>query len=543
MFFQARRPFAIPALALVGLLLVSACTGANQPGASVAPSAQGAPVAGGTVTIPIGADPTLNPWSPNAFVESLFINRAIFEGLTKPGKDLAPAPDLAESWTTASDGLSWTFKLRSGVKWSDGTAFSADDVAFTFNDVVLKPDLGAQNRASYAAVKTVTVVDPNTVRFDLSRKFAALPSFLAYNAGILPKAVLSANPLTTTSFNKGVPVSTGPFKVEKYTSGQSVSLVRNDNYFGPKAYLDKVVFTVVPDPNTQIAQALSGDISIMILDNKAAVDRVKSASGLSVVSRPLVQYYWLALNQTDARFTDVRVRQAFVYAIDRQAIIKSVELGYGSIANSPITPALAAYYDPSLASKYPYDPQKAKDLLTQAGWKADANGVMQKDGKPFQFTMDVGQRGVLEPVNALIQQDLKKVGVIADLNTMEWNSYIQKDVVQRNYSATVNWWTYPSDPDVFPYYHSSAAGKGFNIPGYQDPKLDDLLVQGQSASDLEARKAVYKQLQAYTSETLPYLFLWYPQEIDVVSTQLKGVPELGLRDAMHYLGEWWLAKK
>ena len=104
--------------------------------------------------------------------------------------------------------------------------------------------------------------------------------------------------------------------------------------------------------------------------------------------------------------------------------------------------------------------------------------------------MDVGQRGVLEPVNALIQQDLKKVGVVVDLNTMEWNSYIQKDVVRRDYTATVNWWTYPSDPDVFPYYHSSAAGKGFNIPGYQDPKLDDLLVQGQSASDLETRKAV-----------------------------------------------------
>jgi peptide/nickel transport system substrate-binding protein len=543
MLFQTRRRLFVPALALVGALLVSACTGAAQPSGSPAASSDAKPVAGGTVTIPIGADPTLNPWSPNAFVESLFINRAIFEGLTKPGKDLSPAPDLAESWTTAADGLSWTFKLRSGVKWSDGNPFSADDVVFTFNDVVLKPDLGAQNRASYAAVKTVVAVDPNTVRFDLSRKFAALPSFLAYNAGILPKHVLSANPLTTTSFNKGVPVSTGPFKVEKYTSGQSVSLVRNDNFFGTKAYLDKVVFTVVPDPNTQVAQALSGDISIMILDNKAAVSRIASAPGLLIASRPLVQYYWLALNQTDARFTDVRVRQAFVYAIDREAIIKSVELGYGSIANSPITPALAAYYDPSLASKYPHDIAKAKDLLTQAGWKLDANGVMQKDGKPFQFTMDVGQRGVLEPVNALIQQDLKKVGVIADLNTMEWNSYIQKDVVRREYSATVNWWTYPSDPDVFPYYHSSAAGKGFNIPGYQDPKLDDLLVQGQTANDLESRKAVYKQLQAYTSDTLPYLFLWYPQEIDVISDQLRGVPALGLRDAMHYLGEWWLAKK
>jgi len=531
------------ALILVAALAVSACTGAGQPAASGAPSAQGQPVAGGTVTIPIGADPTLNPWSPNAFVESLFINRVIFEGLTKPGKDLAPAPDLATSWTIAPDGLSWTFKLRDGVKWSDGKPFSADDVAFTFNDIVLKKELGAQNAASYAAVKSVTVVDPTTVRFDLSRKFAALASFLAYNSGIVPKHVLSADPLKTTSFNKATPVSTGPFRVEKYTSGQSVSLVRNDSYFGPKPYLDKVVFTVVPDPNTQIAQALSGDLTIMILDNKAAVDRVKNASGLTVVSRPLVQYYWLALNQTDSRFTDVRVRQAFVHAIDRKAIIKSVELGYGQVANSPITPALKAYFDPSLSEKYPYDPPKAKELLASAGWTPGANGVLQKDGKSFQFTMDVGQRGVLEPVNALIQQDLKNVGVIADLNTMEWNAYIQKDVVRRDYTATVNWWTYPSDPDVFPYYHSSAAGKGFNIPGYQDPKLDDLLVQGQSASDLEQRKAVYKQLQAYTSETLPYLFLWYPQEIDVLSSSLQGVPELGLRDAVQYIGEWWLAKK
>jgi peptide/nickel transport system substrate-binding protein len=528
---------------LLVTLFVAAC-GSGQPAAGPASSqAAGAPSYGGTVTIPIVADPTLNPWSPNAFIESLFVNRILFDGLTKPGKDLAPAPDLAESWTTAPDGLSWTFKLRSGVKWSDGQPFSADDVAFTFNDIVLKPDLGAQNRNNFSAVKGVTVVDPTTVRFDLSRKFSALTSYLAYNAGIVPKHVLSADPLKTNSFNKGVPVSTGPYKVEKYTSGQSVALVRNDSYFGPKPYLDRVVFTVVPDANTQIAQALSGDVSIMILDDKAAVSRVKSAQNLRVVSRPLVQYYWLALNQTDPRFTDVKVRQAFVQAIDRQAIIKSVELGYGSVANSAITPALKAYFDPSLSSKYPYDPEAAKKLLADAGWTPGPNGVLVKDGKPFQFTMDVGQKGILEPVNALIQQDLKKVGVIADLNPMEWNAYIQKVVVRRDYTATVNWWTYPSDPDVLPYYASSAAGKGFNIPGYKDAKLDDLLTQGQTASDLEQRKAVYKQVQAYMAETLPYLFLWYPDEVDVVSASLQGVPELGLRDAMHYIGEWWLVKK
>src|SRR5436853_3152874 len=144
---------------LAAVVLATACASPTTTGPGASASGSASPVTGGTVTIPIGADPTLNPWSPNAFVESLFINRVIFDGLTKPGKDLAPAPDLAASWTVATDGLSWTFKLRDGIKWSDGQPFTADDVAFTFNDVVLKKDLGAQNAASYAAVKSVTAVD------------------------------------------------------------------------------------------------------------------------------------------------------------------------------------------------------------------------------------------------------------------------------------------------------------------------------------------------------------------------------------------------
>jgi peptide/nickel transport system substrate-binding protein len=351
-----------------------------------------------------------------------------------------------------------------------------------------------------------------------------------------------ADPWGMTSFNKGMPISSGPFKVETYTSGQSVVLARNDAYFGGKPYLDKLVFKVVPDANTQIAQALSGEISIMIMDNKAAVDRVKSANQVRVEPRQLVQYYWLALNQTDPRFQDVRVRQAFEYAIDRQAIIAAVEKGYGRIANSAIVPALSTYYDASHDNAYPFKPDMAKQLLSDAGWAAGPDGVLQKDGKPFVFTLDVGQRGVLQPTNELIQQNLKSVGIEADLNSMEWNAYIQKVVVNRDYTATVNWWVYPNDPDVFPYYHSSAAGKGFNIPGYKDDKLDAALVAVQTETDQAKRKQAVASLQALMADNLPYLFLWYPQEIDVINAGLQGVPDLNLRDNMHYVQEWWLKK-
>jgi peptide/nickel transport system substrate-binding protein len=486
----------------------------------------------------------LNPWHPNAFVESIFVNRVLFDSLTRPGKDLTPAADLAKSWEAASDGLSWTFTLRDDVKWSDGQAFSADDVLFTFNDIVLKKDLGATGSGNFSAVKNVEALSPTSVRFNLSRPFSALPSYLAYNAGILPKHAFEgqADPWKFNEFNKGTPVTSGPFKVETYTSGQSVLLARNDAYFGGKAYLDKLVFKVVPDANTQIAQALSGELSIMIMDNKAAVDRVKSASQVRVEPRLLVQYYWLALNQTDSRFQDVRVRQAIDYAIDRQAIITAVEKGYGKIANTAIVPAFSTYYDPSQESKYAFNADKAKQLLADAGWQAGPNGVLQKDGQPFQFTMDVGQRGVLQPTNELIQQNLKAVGIQADLNSMEWNAYIQKVVVSRDYTATVNWWVYPNDPDVFPYFHSSTAGKGFNIPGYKDPKLDDILTRVQTETDAAKRKQAVVELQAVMAEALPYVFLWYPQEIDVINANLQGVADLNLRDNMHYVQEWWIKK-
>jgi peptide/nickel transport system substrate-binding protein len=517
---------------------------AAQPTGATTAAAAGVAQPGGTVNIPIAADPTMNPWHPNAFVESVFVNRVLFDSLTKPGKDLNPAPDLATSWTAAADGLSWTFNLQPNAKWSDGQAITADDVLFTFNDIVLKKELGATGAGNFSAVQNVEAVNPTTVKFNLSRPFSALPSYLAYNAGILPKHAFDgqADPWAFNAFNKGTPVTSGPFKVESYTSGQSVVLARNDAYFGGKPNLDKIVFKVVPDANTQVAQALSGELSIMIMDNKAAVDRVKSASQVRVEPRQLVQYYWLALNQTDPRFQDVRVRQAFDYAIDRQAIVTAVEKGYGQPANSAIVPAFKAYYDPSHDSQYPFNADKAKQLLADAGWQPGPDGVLQKDGQPFQFTMDVGQRGVLQPTNELIQQNLKAVGIQADLNSMEWNSYIQKVVVNRDYTATVNWWVYPNDPDVFPYFHSTTAGKGFNIPGFKDPQLDDLLTKVQTETDLTKRKQDVVDLQSFMADNLPYVFLWYPQEIDVINANLQGVADLNLRDNMHYVQEWWIKK-
>ena len=503
-------------------------------------SAQGS----GVATFVATADPTFNPWSPNAFVESNLLNELIFPGLTRWDKNLRPSPDLATSWKVSSDGLKWTFNLRKNVKWSDGKPFTADDVAFTFNDIVLKKELGANGGSTWRdAVTKVNVVNPTTAEFILSRPWASLPTYLGYYAGILPKHKFAgvADPWKFTDFNKQNPVGTGPFKVAQVVSGASVKLVRNDNYWGGKPKLGGVTFKVIPDSNAQLAQLLSGDVDLISVGNPETVARLKSNPDLTVDLSTSNLYYFVALNQDDARFQDVRVRQALLYAIDRPAMIKSILKGYGQVATGPIAPIQKGFYNAGVV-QYPYDPQKAKQLLAQAGWKPGPDGTLQKDGKPLVISMPTASYQQLVPITLLVQQYWKNIGVKADVKTMDWNSYIQQVIVKRDYQASAAWWSTPSDPDVLPYYDSSAAHVGNNIPNYQNLKLDQLLEQGRKATDPAARKRIYNEAQALMAKELPYLYLWYPQNITAYNKRLQGMRGITQAADFQYANEWFVAK-
>jgi peptide/nickel transport system substrate-binding protein len=533
----------IGVFSIISMLLISAACSSDQASGKKENAGSSDPKQGGTVTTPIVGDPIFNPWHPNAYAESNLVNRVIFSGLTKPGKDQAPAPALATDWKASDDGLVWTFNLRKGVKWHDGEPFTAADVAFTFNEIVLDKSLGSNGASNYKALDHVVAKDDLTVEFHLKNAWAALPAYLSFNSEILPKHKFEGkDPWTLTSFNKEQPVGTGPFKVGKYIAGQSLELVPNKDYYEGAPHLDKLVYKIVADKNTQIAQALSGDLDIFVLEDKASLERIKQAKNLTILPSDSTKYFWISLNQEKKMFQDVKVRQAFVHAIDRQAIIDTVLKGYGKIADAAISPNLKTYYTDKV-TRYDFDPKKAKKLLEEAGWKdTDGDGILDKDGKPFKFTFDVGIQGDLVQISQMVQQYLKKVGIDAQLNTLEWNAMIQKNIIKRDYDMILNWWAYPSDPDVFAQYHSSNAGKGNNIPGYKDPKLDELLVKGQQTSDPVERAKVYKEMQQYMSDNLPYLYLWYPQEIQVRNKRLKGVPDMYFGGALYYTNEWYVEK-
>ena len=535
------RPFrAFIAPVTAAGVLVATIGGANVGAFNRAAAARSAVPSGGTVTMPIVADPTFNPWYPGVGVESVFPDRVLFDGLTKPGVNGLPAPDLATTWRVSRDGLTWTFALRHGVTWHDGQPFTSADVTYTFDDVVLKKALAASGSSYYLNVSSVQASGPYTAIFHLNRPFAALPAYLGYNAGILPNHILKGkNPFTDTSFNKAKPIGTGPFELGTYVPDQSVELVANPHYWGGAPHLHSIVFKVLPDPNAQIAQILSGGLNLMTVDVNAATSRLASVSTLSLHASYIPQFYWIALNQKNPLFTDVRVRQAITYALDRQAMVSSVTKGYAVVANAAISPALAYYYDPHTA-QYPYSPATARKLLAQAGWTMGHNGILQKNGTSFSFTLDVGQKGYLVPIAELTQAFLKKVGIDVKLNVMEWNASIQKDFVQKNYEAVVNWWTTADDPDVAPFFTSAAANSEENEPGYRDPVLDKLLLAGQQATSQAQRQTAYNKVQVYMAQKLPYTFLWFAKEIRAQSTQVHGIPNTGLRDAMNYTDQWYL---
>lgn len=503
-------------------------------------SEEASPKKGGKVSIPIIADPTFNPWHPNAYAESNVINRVIFSGLTQPGKDLAPAPDLATKWEASEDGLEWTFNLRDDVLWHDGEKFTAADVEYTFNEIVLNEELGANNTSYFQKVKEVQVVDDYTVKFIMESPVAALPAYFSFNTEIIPKHIFEGqDPWELTAFNKQNPVGTGAYKLKSYTSGQSVVLERNEDFYGDAGLLDEIEYKVLADVNTHVAQILSGELSIFALDDLASLDRIEQSDTVSVYGRETPRFFWIIVNHDNEKYQDVRVKQAILHSIDRQNIIDTVLKGYGTIADAGIAPALKEYYTDDV-KKYEYDPERAKELLAEAGWTdTDGDGIVDKDGEPFTIDFEIGIQGDLEAVSQMVQQYLVKVGLDVKLNAMEWNAMIQDVVVNRDYEMSLNWWRYPADPDLSAYFHSANV-KGNNIPHYKNPELDELLDAGAQTSDVEERKKIYIEVQKLMAEELPYIFLWYPQEAQVRVDKLKGVPDLPFGDALHYIHEWYI---
>lgn len=518
-------------LGLAGLL--EACTTASPQ----APGASGVAEAptGGIVRLAIPGDPLMNPIVGND-ASAIPFNRTAFSFLTRPDPtDLQPRPDLAESWEHNADNTAWTFKLRKGVKWSDGQPFSAEDVKFSI-EAHQNPANNSSLRTTMSVIDKMVIADPDTIRFELKQPVGPFPTIVSYNAGIVPKHVLSGTDLTkNVEFNTKRPVSTGPYIIDEAVAGDHYTLKANPNYFGGKPKLDSIVFKVLNDVNTQVAQLKSGELDFAVIapSNLAALE---GAQNVKVVTAPYIGFYHLSFNYQLPLFADKRVRQALVHAIDRPGLIKTVMLDKAQAGVTPFPPIFKWAFDNSL-QPIPYDPNKAKQMLAELGWTPGPDGILQKGGQKFAFTLDADTADPARQQSAVIaQQNFKAIGVDAQLRLRPFAAYVP-DLVGKKYEAHVGFWVLPPDPDFTNYY---TTGAGFNTINYSNPEIDKLIAEGRASSDVEKRKQAYFKMQRIMLDDVPGAVLFYPQDIQAMSKKLNGIPSLPFREALQYSADWRL---
>jgi peptide/nickel transport system substrate-binding protein len=464
----------------------------------------------------------------------------IFDSLVELDDRLNVKPLLAESWEVSRDGLTYTFKLKKGVRWHDGKPFTARDVAFTFYSV-LDPKVTTPHRAYFdalagfpeltnkdhpkkpeeLAVKPVEVVDDHTVRFRLRYPSGSLLAVLTNpRAGIVPEHVLKGQDLNTAEFNRK-PVGTGPFKFVEWRRGERIVLEANDQYHAGRPALDRLIYRVIPDAVVLLQELRAGGVDFVDRPPLQEVARLKQTPGLKVLTTDNTSYTYFGYRQDLPPFDDVRVRRAFYHAVDVPTIVKEVLQGYAAVATGQFAPSSWAF-DPSV-KPYAYDPNRAKALLSEAGWKPGPDGILVKDGKRLSFSVRHDQASqTVKDAAVIIQEYLKKVGVEARLEPLDWPTFVKK-LFASEFEAIVVGWTNHHDPDPFGYtiWHSSQ-WKGRNFAHYKNPKVDEALEAARRTANQAERKRHYAEFSRLLMEDAPYVFLYFEQQVYVTRQAYDG---------------------
>jgi len=526
-------------------LIAAACNGAID--ADETPSAAGAPAYGDTfIQASIGDIGGLIP-SLTSDQSSHEVGGLIYDGLVKLDKDLNMAPAMAQSWTYSRDCLDLTFKLRKDVKWHDGQPFTADDVVFTYQTMI-NPKTPAPFKEGFLLVKDVEAPDPYTVRVHYAKPYARAVETWAND--MLPKHLLEHYAQSGTlreSPQNSYPVGTGPYRFQEWKPGEKVVLLANPDYYEGRPYLSRIVYRVIPSQAT------------IFLELKArGVDYVSTLTGIQYARQteypafrrayhkfryPASDYTFLGFNLKDPRFADRRVRQAFAHAINKQELIDGVRLGLAREANGPIRPGTWAYTDQ--VPRYDYDPEKAKALLAEAGWKdRDGDGIVKDhDGKPFTLTIRTNQgNDERKKIAEIIQQRLKEIGIQADIQLIEWAAFIKEFVKPRRFEVIVLGLGTGTDPDQFVVWHSSQRGPDqMNRTGYANPEVDALLEAGRLSCVQSERGRYYHRIQEILAEDLPMIFLYYRDALPVVSSRIYGV-STAPAGILYNFTEWYVPK-
>jgi peptide/nickel transport system substrate-binding protein len=496
----------------------------------------------------LGFSETINPIYSARMVPTNPVDQdlstLVFDGLTALDETGRLAPGLATEWDVSDDGMQYEFRLREDVLWHDGAPFTAADVAFT---VQAMQDPGYQGDPSLGELWRNVVVeqlDSQTVRFTLDEPF---PSFLQYTIiGVLPAHLLSdvaAADLLYHDFSTRHPVGTGKFMVDEVNADQVV-LAANPDYWGSTPYVDGVEFWFYSEWEGLLEDYQRGEIQGVHPPGLEELSGLVGVPGLRFYSAQSAGYALVYLNLAQESlpyFQQKEVRQALLYALDRQSLVDQVLQGQGLVADSPILPITWAY-DPGVR-QYGYDPERAIGLLDAAGWQdSDGDLVRDKDGVELAFTLLVSDDPVMATMAEELARQWRAVGVDATIRAVTSDAAIHF-VRNRNFDAALVEIELTADPDPYPLWHSTQAESGQNFSGFASEEADVVMEDARRTTDPAERFELYSAFQQIFSEEVPSLLIYYPIYVYAVNDQVHDVqlsPLLHTSDRFRNIHEWYV---
>lgn len=463
---------------------------------------------------------SINP----ALYEHGEINSLIFSGLTAHDKDNKIIASLAKDWTFDKNTNSYTFNLRDDVKWHDGKAFTANDVKFTLETIV-NPENASEIASNYEDITNIDIINDSTIKITLKTPNVAMLDYLTI--GILPKHLLYDKDIITDSFNQN-PIGTGPFRMKSWDKGQSITLVKNEYYYGNEPDIDSVIFKIVTDTKARAMQLKSGELDMAQITPHDA-EQFSNDENFIVNIMRTADYRGILYNFNSNIFKENKLLpNALSYAIDRQSIIDTVLLGHGEKAFSPLQ---AGAYVNNDIEKFEYNKEKSKQELEKLGWKVNSNGIYEKDGTKLRFTINCseGDQVRIDMANICAQQ-FKEIGI--DVNVS-----INPNIDWANQDAYLIGWGSPFDPDDHTY-KVFGTDKGSNFSDYSNPKIDELLQMARETDIDSDRLNYYKEFQSELTKYMPYTFISYVDAIYVSKNNIKGITKDTIL-GHHGVGVFW----
>ena len=479
-----------------------------------------APQPAGTLVVGLVAEPVNLDPAQVTDLNSNRVGRRIVETLaTFPDESTQIVPGLAESWTVSKDGLRYTFKLRKGISFHDGTPLNAEAVKFSIERQINAEHpfnkLGKYPFANYffGNVKAVEVVDPSTVEFVLKEPRASFLAILTAGAA----SIVSPTAVKKLGVDYALqPVGTGPFRYVAWDRGQRVVLERNAQYWKSPVKVERVIYRPIVEDQARLTELLTGALDLIVGTPPDFVAQLENNPKVTLLKQVGAHVWYLGINNQKKPFDDKRVRQALNYAVNKEAIVRDVLKGTGSMSAGPVLPGTWGA-DAGL-KPYPYDPERARKLLADAGYPG---------GFTTSMWVPESGSGMQSPVAmaTVMQSNLKAVGVNVTLQTFEWGAFIAKLRSKEQELFALSWMAGNEDPDMvmYPLLHSSQwTPGGPNRALYKSDTFDELLRQARLTTDQAKRAELYRQAQRILADDPPWIFVDHEIQTAVHSKRVQG---------------------